>query len=284
MLETFVHEGLIRFQPKFSTSTKILKKLRAALDTSSLSPDDAGKLRGDLNWMFSMCAGYASRIGGPLLAAKQKAASPDLSRDDCLTLRLLAAIVACPEPRVISVRSKPATPLIIYSDASFENDTLRLGWVIMWRTDTPCGVTCTVPQRVISSWQPRSQQIYPGETLCGLLVPWFHGHALADLDVLWFVDNEAVVASLFRGGSSQADVHTMVQLAQYLLQHFRIRVWFEWIDSHSNPSDGLSRVGLLDSWTQLQPWHLFEDDFSPCSRTGRPSRGPFLFSSSMDSG
>ena len=176
MLETFVHEGLIRFQPKFSTSTKILRKLRAALDTSSLSLDDAGKLRGDLNWMFSMCAGNAGRIGGPLLAAKQKAASPDLSRDDCLTLRLLAAIVACPKPRVISVRSKPATPLIIYSDASFENDTLRLGWVIMWRTDTPCGVTCTVPQRVISSWQPRrSTRVKP------CVDCWFPG----SMDTLW---------------------------------------------------------------------------------------------------
>ena len=107
--------------------------------------------------------------------------------------------------------------------------------------------------------------------LCGLLVPWFHGHALADLDVLWFVDNEAAVASLIRGGSSQADVHTMVQLAHYLLQHFWIRVWFEWIDSHSNPSDGLSRAGLLDSWTQLQPWHLFEYDFpSALAQVARP--------------
>ena len=267
----FVTEGLIRFQPKFSTSTKILKKLRSALETSTLSPDDAGKLRGDLNWMFSMCAGYAGRIGGPLLAAKQKAVSADLSMEDCLTLRLLAAIVACPEPRVISIRSKPAAPLVIYSDASFENDTLRLGWVIIWKHMTPSGVTCTVPQRVIDTWQPRTQQIYPGETLCGLLVPWFHGAPLAGYDVLWFVDNEAAVASLIKGGSSQADVHTLVQLAHYLLQTFRIRVWFEWIDSHSNPSDGLSRAGLDDTWTQHQAWHLFAFDFpSALEQVARP--------------
>ena len=267
----FVTEGLIRFQPKFSTSTKILKKLRSALETSTLSPDDAGKLRGDLNWMFSMCAGYTGRIGGPLLAAKQKAVSADLSMEDCLTLRLLAAIVACPEPRVISIRSKPAAPLVIYSDASFENDTLRLGWVIIWKHMTPSGVTCTVPQRVIDTWQPRTQQIYPGETLCGLLVPWFHGAPLAGYDVLWFVDNEAAVASLIKGGSSQADVHTLVQLAHYLLQTFRIRVWFEWIDSHSNPSDGLSRAGLDDTWTQHQAWHLFAFDFpSALEQVARP--------------
>ena len=35
-------------------------------DFNSISPDEAGKLRGDLNWMFSMCAGQAGRIAGPL--------------------------------------------------------------------------------------------------------------------------------------------------------------------------------------------------------------------------
>ena len=28
----------------------------------------------------------------------------------------------------------------------------------------------------------------------------------------------------------------------------RVRVWIEWIDSESNPSDGLSRDGVLCNW------------------------------------
>ena len=36
------------------------------------------------------------------------------------------------------------------------------------------------------------------------------------------------------------------------------RVWIEWIDSKSNPADGLSRLGLLDPWTQGQGWELSE--------------------------
>ena len=34
--------------------------------------------------------------------------------------------------------------------------------------------------------------------------------------------------------------------------------WFEWIDSDSNPADGLSRDGLLDKWTTQQEWELLE--------------------------
>ena len=35
-------------------------------------------------------------------------------------------------------------------------------------------------------------------------------------------------------------------------------IWWEWIDSDSNPSDGLSRAGLQDAWTLLQEYVLHE--------------------------
>ena len=37
------------------------------------------------------------------------------------------------------------------------------------------------------------------------------------------------------------------------------RLWFEWIDSDSNPSDGLSRAGLADEWTRAQGFELLEE-------------------------
>ena len=40
-------------------------------------------------------------------------------------------------PRDVDVRAAIASPLVIYSDASFENGELRLGWVIV--TDPPLG-------------------------------------------------------------------------------------------------------------------------------------------------
>ena len=114
----------------------------------------------------------------------------------------------------------------------------------------PSGVTCTFPQRVIDKRQPRAQPIYPGKTWCGFLALWFQGASLADLGLLRLLT------------SSQPDVHTMVHLVHYCLQHFRVRVWFEWVDSHSTPSDGFSHAGLEDDWTRHQAWQLSEV-FSP---------------------
>ena len=34
--------------------------------------------------------------------------------------------------------------------------------------------------------------------------------------------------------------------------------WYEWIDSASNPADGLSRDGIKDKWTLEQGWELQE--------------------------
>ena len=251
--------GVIRFQPKTSTTMKVQAKLHEAIVTKQLRPDDAGKLRGDLNWLFSMCAGHAGRFAGPVLAAKQHASSPVLLESEATTLQLLSIMLRTARPRDVEVCSATKSPLVIYSDASFENGALRVGWVLM--TSPPLGVSCLVPSEVTDTWITRHQQIYPGETLCGLLVPWVHGDLLEGRDLLWFVDNEAAVSSLIKGSSGQEDVHTIVQLSHLIFQKRQIRPWFEWIDSASNPSDGLSRLGIEDSWTQTQPWHLRELSF-----------------------
>ena len=81
--------------------------------------------------------------------------------------------------------------------------------------------------------------------------------------MVWFIDNESAVASLIKASSDQPDVHRIVQTSQAILQALGARTWFEWIDSDSNPSDGLSRDGLLDVWSQSQGWALREYPFPP---------------------
>ena len=42
-----------------------------------------------------------------------------------------------------------------------------------------------------------------------------------------------------------------------------MRPWIEWVDSADNPSVGLSRLGLEDSWAQAQGLILSEVPFPP---------------------
>ena len=67
---------------------------------------------------------------------------------------------------------------------------------------------------------------------------------LAGRDVIWFIDNETVCASAIRGTSSMPEVGSILDSAIVCLSRQSTRVWYEWTDSRSNPSDGLSREGV----------------------------------------
>ena len=115
-----------------------------------------------------------------------------------------------------------------------------------------CGGTCVIPAAAIAEWKERSQQIFVGETLAALLVPVLLPNFFRNADVLWFIDNSAAVAKTIRATSQEEDVHEVAAAAACVRTQLCCRAWFEWIDSESNPSDGLSRLGLADEWSMSQ--------------------------------
>ena len=85
----------------------------------------------------------------------------------------------------------PGNPVLrIYSDASFEEGILRVGWI------------CFPPHMCLLG----GQQIFLGQTLAGLLVPWFHPRELQNFDIVWHIGNEAAANCLIRGNSREHDV------------------------------------------------------------------------------
>ena len=113
------------------------------------------------------------------------------------------------------------------------------------------------------TWQHRHQQIFPAEAVALPLATWALHSQLRGRDVVWFIDNESAAACAIRGGSALPEVETAIQVAHLLWLHLGCRVWVEWVDSLSNPADGLSRLGLSDPWTRQQGWHLSEPGTPP---------------------
>ena len=258
------YQGFVRVQPKSSSVVKVCQKIDGALSAGALSRDEAGKLRGDVQWLFSCCAGAAAKFAAPLLQRCQYSDDASLLERDRLVLQTLKALACLAAPRDIDFWSRSPPCVLIYSDASFEKGELRLGWVIYGYGPPPllpCGGTCAVPHEVFEEWLPRRQQIFPGEALCLLLLPLLYPQIFQSRDVLWFIDNQAAVVAAVKAASSQEDVFEIAHLSCLLRAQLRCRAWFEWIDSDSNPSDGLSRDGLADSWTNQQGWYLQSFDF-----------------------
>ena len=81
-----------------------------------------------------------------------------------------------------------------------------------------------------------------------------HRKALAGHDVNFFVDNVGVLAQLTKGSSGAADLGPLVGAIHFLLVWFDIRVWWEYVESEANISDGLSRDGASDSLSRRLGW------------------------------
>ena len=67
-----------------------------------------------------------------------------------------------------------------------------------------------------------------------------------------------MLASIIRGNSRAEDVGHLAMAAHLAMHEIGAMPWFEWLDSYSNPADGLSRAGLSDPWTLQQGWQLEE--------------------------
>ena len=176
----------------------MLAKLDQVLESGILDRDGAGKLRGDLMWLFSSCSGFAGKYAGPLLSRYQHGENPVIDEEARVVLSSLKELVSAAGPRKILCSACRLPHFASTVNASFENGELRLGWIVLRDFTCLAAGTTVVPPGVLDAWKPRDQQIFPGEALCVLVVPALHPQLLSQEDAIWFVDNQAALSAAIR--------------------------------------------------------------------------------------
>ena len=239
----------------------VADELETAAQQGQLEPHRASKLMGKTGWLATNSSGRLGRLGTAVLKSVQYRQNADLSECDCFALRAHASIVRTVPPRVVDLIPSDRPRATIYTDASWEPESEvppRLGWVIFIRGERPLAGTMVIPPELVTTWKPRTQQIYPAEALAVPTVLLHYQDQLRGKELIWFIDNEAACASMIKGSSREQEVDALATLAHLLSFRLEAPVWYEWIDSASNPADGLSRDGLKDEWTLKQGWSLAE--------------------------
>ena len=99
--------------------------------------------------------------------------------------------------------------------------------------------------------QDRNTPILAVESFAAIAVPWISPEIFKDEVVLWWVDNLAACSSLIRGVAKPEDIDLFASISFNQFASLGGRPWFEWIDSDSNPSGGLSREGVVDEFMLL---------------------------------
>ena len=81
-----------------------------------------------------------------------------------------------------------------------------------------------------------------------------HRWQLKSRDIRFFVDNVGVLAQLTKGASSAEDLSPLVSAIHFLIVMFDMRIWWEYVESEANISDGLSRKGANDDMAIRLSW------------------------------
>lgn len=251
--------GFFYIQPKSAAVAQVQASCARALAEGTLSTSQASKLRGQTTWTASLTVGKLGRMGIQVLKEHQSGERLALTDADRIGLSFLSRLVAALPPKCIQVVLPPPPPAVLYTDASFEPESHSLprgGWVLFQHGAQGAGRAIEIPEAVVASWKDRATQITPAEAWTVFAALAEHAVELSCSDLIVFVDNEAAASSIIRGDSTQRDLAEIAQGIHWLSARHQIRLWVEWIDSESNPSDGLSRDGLSDSWTAQQGWQL----------------------------
>ena len=260
-------DGETTFFPREDCIASIREMALEILKGKPCTPGTAAKLRGKAGWASTNLFARMGRVGLAALKARQYYQGDSYE----MTPRLKEALIFLTHlgsipPRAISIRGDIRKPLLVYSDASWpskfdgEKEAIipRIGWVIFdpLNPSAPKGFSLIVNESITSRLIEREQQILAVEAFAAAAAPWISPEIFSDRDSVWFVDNAAAVSTLIRGAAKPEDIDRIATTVAFQNASLRHRPWFEWIDSDSNPSDGLSRLGVEDPWTRSQNWIL----------------------------
>jgi len=264
--------GMCTVDLKEHAKEDIIEFMDSIESSKVFSSGKASKLRGLLGWAYTGIHGKCARGGQAAFMDRQynDIESTSIEHKHIAAFEYHKVLFQVVPPKHIQIVGACGPPVVIYSDAFFkpydepapaDGIRCRMGWVIFdpMRTN-PVGGSMSVPESLLSNWKARNQQVFVAEALAVLAATLLHQDILRNRDVLWFVDNIGALQILIKGNSSQFDAGNVCAAAHLFWAAAGTRVWFEWVCSDDNPSDGLSRDGIHDEWTleQKPKWHVQE--------------------------
>ena len=163
-------------------------------------------------------------------------------------MRILPTLPSRPVPTNLNQKKV----MISYSDGEGKNGQVGISIWEQGHTVGRAGVI-RVPPDVRMRWDAkrsggRHNDIFEVEAIGPLLVAINFPDMLADALWLHFVDNEAALSSLVRGGSSVVSGDHLAGLTWSQIVRIGCLPWFDRVDSAANPTDGLSCGRLEGPW------------------------------------
>ena len=260
--------GVIYVRIKPERKAKIAAMLQEIITKQQMTKGQASSLRGKL---FFACTQAFGRVGR---AALQAFVQRQYSNETNLTPSLVDAVTffqqfidhADAMPRTYYIDASLMPPILIWTDASWENMQGMLGSVVYVPELQRFFYSYTsVPDWMTERWTPRMQKIGQAEILAAILpylsIPVTQLHRR---NVIHFVDNTSAISALLNGYSKAPDSAWMVNNFHAANTKIQANIWWEHVDSKANCSDMPSRgdFEFVDSELHATFYHTILDEYA----------------------
>ena len=164
------------------------------------------------------------------------------------------------KPRSIDL-TLPRSPLLVYTDASWEAPNSGWGAVIIDMVSN-CNVVFNgvVPQMLVDHWliSVGKQIICQAEMFAAVVARWYFSQQFRGRRAIFWIDNDAIRLALIKTVSLSPELLVMSQCFHTYSEQDGIACWFERVPSDSNIADGPSR-GCLQEAAQLVNGRILHD-------------------------
>lgn len=230
------------------------------LEENRCFPGTASKLEGCLNFLSSGMYGRVGRGGMPAIRARAHSKFSTAA----LTPRLeqffhyLPLLLKATMEREFPVRPRCSTPLVVATDASAEpGSPVGLGALCIGpASGARFGYVAQLADVRAMGWQECENPICIAEAAAPLFTLLASLETFAGRDVVWYVDNTPAVCSYVKGSASSLDIERAVHVFYLIRALIKCRIWWEWVESDANWSDGVSRLGLGDPFARRHGFSL----------------------------
>ena len=221
-----------------------------------LGSGTASKLYGSAVFFEQGTYGKIGRAG--LNGIKQRQQEPGvlgLNNNIQKSFNVLRAILQDRPMRQAVIRGLNPERTLVASDAAFEG-TKGSGGLLIVSNPGQLGeqrqaVEALITGEVMQLWTSDVviAQLELLMVLVGLAMypEYFRGR-----QTLWMLDNTAALMAMVRGRSDSEDLDQLAVIIHALMYGLQAAIYFEWVESKSNWSDGISREGRHDSWYGAQ--------------------------------
>ena len=242
-------QGRLKLKNKPSRVEKLKSLFNSLREARKFTKRDAQVIHGTLNFMTSFVMGHSLKLACRVFANLSKHhASVDFNRVDLL-LRWTESLLDNIEPRILDCRGE-TTPLLIFTDAAFEDGVATWGCVVIDPSTGAAEVSGgSVPDFLVKCWQNLAgeQIITQAEAFAVLLARRAYEALVKQRRVIFFVDNEAARYALIHASSPSVSLLKIVQSFHSCSESDSSISWLERVPSPSNIADLPSRGRLNDA-------------------------------------